>query len=117
GLASAMPMVGEAQVTVGKFLGIANGATMIIGLVTEIAEEQAGTQFRTVAHLDLIGELSTGAKNTFQRGVAEYPSIGDSAVLMSERDLKVIYGAADKDRAHVGDLQQNNNVGVHVNID
>jgi DNA helicase HerA-like ATPase len=110
------------QATVGKFMGLMSGASMIIGLITEIGEQAAvvsgGQAYRSVARLDLIGEIRSNAgKAVFQRGVANYPSIGDSAIMMSEEDLRLIYGGADADHAHIGDLQQNPNIGVNIDID
>jgi DNA helicase HerA-like ATPase len=72
-----------------------------------------------VAHLDLIGELISiqGGAPRFQRGVTEYPNIGDNAMMLGERELRMVYGNADADHAHVGDLQQNPNIGVHIDID
>jgi DNA helicase HerA-like ATPase len=110
------------QATVGKFMGLMSGASMIIGLITEIGEQAAvvsgGQAYRSVARLDLIGEIRSDAgKAVFQRGVANYPSIGDSAIMMSEEDLRLIYGGADADHAHIGDLQQNPNIGVNIDID
>jgi hypothetical protein len=110
------------QATVGKFMGLMNGASVIIGLITEIGEQAAvvsgGQAYRSVARLDLIGEIrNDSGKTLFQRGVANYPSIGDSAIMMSEEDLRLIYGGADADHAHIGDLQQNPNIGVNIDID
>ena len=102
--------------TVGKFMGVTTPKALIIGLVTEVGEESAGgAAFRKVARLDLIGELLAGGR--FQRGVTEYPNIGDSAQMLGERELRQVYGAADANHAHVGDLQQNTSIGVHVDID
>jgi DNA helicase HerA-like ATPase len=106
-----------AEITVGRFLGIINGDAIVIGLITEVTEQQTFPQpatFRSIAMLDLIGEIrETG----FQRGVADYPTLGNPAVLIDERELRMIYGGADKDRAHVGDLQQDASIGVNINID
>lgn len=102
--------------TVGKFMGVTTPKALIIGLVTEVGEEPgAGTGFRKVANLDLIGEILPGGR--FQRGVTEYPNIGDNALMLGERELRLIYGAADGNRGHVGDLQQNTAIGVHIDID
>jgi DNA helicase HerA-like ATPase len=108
--------------TVGKFMGLTTFKSIIICLITDIGEQAsfaaAGTPFRKVAQLDLIGEILTeGGKQRFQRGVTEYPNIGDSAAMLGEDELRKVYGAADADHAHVGDLQQNTNIGVHIDID
>jgi DNA helicase HerA-like ATPase len=110
--------------TVGKFMGISTGKNVLIGLITEVGEQlfaAAGgsATFRKVARLDLIGELLatvTGATR-FQRGVTEYPNIGDGVFLLTETELRLVYGAADADRAHIGNLQQNSSIHVHIDID
>ena len=110
------------QATVGKFAGIISGRSVIIGLISEVKEEfhQTGqSERRSIARLELIGEIKSpaGESAAFQRGINSYPKIGDGAVLMNEAELRVIYGGAGSDRAHIGDLQQNKNIGVHANID
>ena len=117
------PMTGE-NPTVGKFMGLATGKALIVGLVTAIEEQPVtggiGAQtFRKLARLDLIGELraDTLGAARFQRGVTEYPNIGDGAILLSETELRQVYGGADADRAHIGNLQQNPNIHVHIDID
>jgi len=111
--------------TVGKFVGLIAEKSIIIGLITEVGEQAlpagglgAAPNFRKVARLDLIGELrNDGGKARFQRGVTEYPNIGDNAMLLPDSALRTVYGLADADRAHIGDLQQNPNIPVHIDID
>ncbi len=105
-------------------MGLTSGKAVIIGLVTEIGEQYfavaAGNPtFRKIARLDLIGELRGNAAgtSTFQRGVTEYPNIGDAAFILTEAELRLVYGSADADRAHIGNLQQNPNIHVHIDID
>ena len=109
--------LGSEKATVGKFVGLAAGATMLVGMITEISEQAtaaSGQTLRKIARLDLLGEIRA---QKFQRGVTEYPTIGDTATLLSERELRLVYGAAGPDHAHIGDLQQNPNINVHVDVD
>jgi DNA helicase HerA-like ATPase len=108
--------------TVGKFLAVMTAKSLIVGLITEIGEQalvQAGGQsFRKVAQIDLIGEIRARAGVAqFERGVSEYPNIGDGAMILTEAELRLIYGAANADRVDIGNLQQNPNVHVHIDID
>jgi uncharacterized protein len=110
--------------TVGKFMGLKSAKAIIIGLITEVGEETlaaatGGQTIRKVARLDLIGEIGLGPEGSlgFQRGFSEYPNIGDAALMLTENMLRLVYGTADADRAHIGDLQQNPNIPVHINID
>jgi DNA helicase HerA-like ATPase len=115
--------IGETP-TVGKFMGLLSGKAVIIGMVTEIGEQQfpsvgGSPTFRKVAKLDLIGELraADAGATRFQRGVTEYPNIGDGAFMLTEAELRLVYGSADADHAHIGNLQQNPNIHVHIDID
>src|SRR5690606_25970590 len=67
------------QPTVGKFMALAGGKGLIVGLITEVAEEPLGgtglsQYYRNVARLDLIGEIQSGegGSQRFQRGITEY---------------------------------------------
>jgi DNA helicase HerA-like ATPase len=113
--------LGGESATVGKFVALIATKALIVGLITEVGEESiakpdAGASFRKVARLDLIGEIDK-LGGSFQRGVTEYPNIGDGAQLLNERELRLVYGMADGNRAHIGDLQQNPNIGVQIDID
>jgi DNA helicase HerA-like ATPase len=116
--------LGYEQATVGKFLGLMTGKTTIIALITEVGEQPMSVAggapiFRKMARVDLIGEIKAEGSGAarFQRGVTEHPNIGDGATLLEERDLRLVYGTADADHAHIGDLQQNPAIGVHIDID
>ena len=120
---NARAIVGE-RPTVGKYMGLVCGKSVIIGLITEVGEQAlngpAGNPaMRKIARLDLIGEIQSNGTGTarFQRGITDYPSIGDVAMILGERELRLVYGGADDNHAHVGNLQQNPNIGVHVDVD
>jgi DNA helicase HerA-like ATPase len=110
--------------TVGKFMGMVTGKTLIIGLITDIGEQAAvapgdGPSSRKIARLDLVGEIHAGEGGAvcFERGVMEYPNIDDDALLLTERELRLVYGVADTDHAYIGNLQQNSDIRVHVDIE
>jgi uncharacterized protein len=118
-LEASVPVHGDAaQVTIGRFIGILIGRSVIVGLVTEVAEQQTNPEpaiFRTIARLDLIGEIS--AEHRFQRGVADYPAIGNTAVMLGPDDLRIIYGGTDDHHAYIGNLQQDTSIDVNIYID
>src|SRR5262245_23981694 len=85
-----------ARATVGKFLGLISGASVIVGMITEITERTQQEQdptCRTIAIIDLVGEIRANAAGApfFQRGITEYPMIGEPAMLMGDRELRLIY--------------------------
>lgn len=86
---------------IGGFVRIPIGFTDLYGVVSQIGasavpenkkeENPSGNRWMTI---QLIGE---GQKNgMFQRGLSQYPTIGDEVHLVSERELKNIYGQPDK---------------------
>ena len=118
GLANVAADVGKA--TVGKFLGILSSNSIIVGMITEVAEQPVRDQdaaCRSTARLDLVGEIrgASGAAQ-FQRGVTEYPIIGDPAMLMTDRELRLIY-CGDSKLAPIGVLQQDNSIPAQIDID
>jgi len=111
----------EARATVGKFLTIRSGTSMLIGMVTDVSIDipAAATDkgFYATAKLDLMGEIMCdGARGArFQRGVANYPAIGDGAAMMSNAELRVIYEMSGSGSINIGHLQLDNSIGGYIN--
>ena len=51
----------------------------------------------------------------FQRGVANYPAIGDGVAMMSNAELRVIYEMAGSGSINIGHLQQDPSIGGYIN--
>lgn len=86
---------------IGSFVKIPIGYIDLFGIVTQVGasavpENQILAQpygYRWIK-VQLIGE---GQRNgSFQRGISQYPTISDEVHLVSESDLKKIYGQPDK---------------------
>ncbi|WP_309614486.1 ATP-binding protein [Flavobacterium sp.] len=86
---------------IGSFVKIPIGYNYLFGIITQIGasavpENQVtiqpyGNRWMTI---QLVGEgQKTGE---FQRGISQYPTINDEVHLVSEQDLKQIYGQPDK---------------------
>jgi hypothetical protein len=116
-------IAGANAATVGKFVAVVTAKGLIVGLITKIGEQAmpsagAGQPFRKVAEVDMIGEIRAQAGGAhFQRGVSEYPNIGDAAIMLTDAELKLIYGAPNGNCVDIGHLQQNPNVHVHIDIE
>jgi DNA helicase HerA-like ATPase len=122
GLTPGSTALESAKATVGKFLGILSTGSVIVGMITEIAERLPKDQdsaCRSVARLDLVGEIRTkpgSATAQFQRGVTEYPIIGEPAMLMTDRELRVIYNGGTEKGLPVGVLQQDHSISAQIDI-
>lgn len=86
---------------IGSFIRIPIGFNDLFGIISQVGasaipEKQSenqihGNRWMTI---QLIGE---GPRNgIFQRGLSQYPTIGDEVHLVSEKELKNIYGQPDK---------------------
>ena len=86
---------------IGSFVKLPIGYIDLFGIVTQVGasavpENQAnnqpyGNRWLTV---QLVGEGQRNGK--FERGISQYPTIGDEVHLVSESDLKRIYGQPDR---------------------
>ena len=82
---------------VGSFARIPIGFSNLYGIISQVGasaapenkkdESPSANRWMTV---QLIGEARRGG--AFQRGLSQYPTIGDEVHLVSERELKNIYG-------------------------
>jgi DNA helicase HerA-like ATPase len=110
------------RATVGKFLGVVSSGIVTVGLITEIAERPLRDQdpsCRSTALMDLVGEIRANASGAayFQRGMTEYPMIGEPAVLMNERELRLIYSNRTSKSSNVGMLQQDQTIPAQIDVD
>lgn len=107
---------------VGGFVRIPQGYSSLFGIVSqagvaaaptpELASEPHGRRWLVV---ELVGEGQPGTR--FSRGVAHYPTIGDAAHLVTEDDLRLIYGQeSSKDFVEVGHLAHARSVPAFVEV-
>jgi len=86
---------------IGSFIRIPIGFNDLFGIISQVGasavpekqveSQRHGNKWMTI---QLIGE---GPRNgIFQRGLSQYPTIGDEVHLVSEKELKNIYGQPDK---------------------
>ena len=107
--------------TVGKFIKIHAGNALLVGVITElsIAGSAGGREgYCGTARIDLTGELAGRAGTVrFQRGVAEYPTIGDAVSALTSDELRVVFDTAGTNTITVGHLQQDASIAISVDVD
>src|SRR3954466_9502905 len=119
-LASGQVPVSEARATVGRFISIRCApATTIIAMITEVSCENqlSSDEYMATASVDLLGEISGGERPKFQRGVTNYPTIGDTVDLVTAEDLRTVYAPSGSDQINVGTLQQDKSVIAYVDVE
>jgi DNA helicase HerA-like ATPase len=124
GLPPASPLAPEeARATVGKFIGVRAGKSLLVGLIADVSlrtepllrnQEQVA-----VAQVDLIGEIRDNetASAFFQRGVTSYPAIGDAASIIGSRELRLIFQNPGSRMIEVGQLQQDGTIPARLDVD
>jgi hypothetical protein len=87
---------------VGAFVRIPSGYVDLFGVISQVGAgaapgppefaPQLGNRWLRV---ELVGEGRKGA--AFERGISQYPSIGDLVHVMTESDLETVYAPGDED--------------------
>ncbi|HBL4692611.1 ATP-binding protein [Citrobacter sedlakii] len=105
---------------VGSFVRIPQGYNDLYGVVGSSNEnsiidydENVSSDNRTII-VELIGESSCGF---FDRGISQYPSVGDDVHMVLDSDLKVVYGSKSENLVTVGKLASSESIDVNLDID
>lgn len=87
---------------VGGFVRIPSGYVDLYGVISQVGAGAAPGLPELAPHygnrwlrVELVGQGRRGTK--FERGIAQYPSIGDSVHVVTESDLKTVYAPGDED--------------------
>ncbi len=88
-------------------------------MITEVSCEDQPTSdnYIATASVDLLGEISGGERPKFQRGVTNYPTIGDAVDLITAQDLRTVYAPSGSDQINIGTLQQDRSVIAYVDVE
>lgn len=108
---------------IGTFIKIPIGFTLLYGIISQVGASSVpenltdqlpyGNRWMTV---QLVGEGTTNGN--FQRGISQYPTIGDEAHLVSERDLTKIYGkVSDINYIKIGSIASSESIPALLDID
>src|SRR5258705_12201961 len=106
-LAARQLAVSEVRATVGRFISIRCATSTIVAMITEVSCEDlpSSDNYIATASVDLLGEILGGERPKFQRGVTNYPTIGDNVDLITDQELRTVYAPSGSDQINVGNLQ------------
>ena len=108
---------------IGSFVRVSIGFMDLFGIVSQVgagAVPEALVKIEPYGYrwlrVQLIGEGHRSGE--FRRGVAQYPTIGDEAHLVTEEDLSRIYGRANAPHyVRVGSLASTESIPALIDID
>src|SRR6201986_2302101 len=110
----------EVRATVGRFVSIRCANSTIVAMITDVTCEDLPStdNYIATAGVDLLGEILGGPdRPKFQRGVTNYPTIGDAVDLITNAELRTVYAPTGSDQINVGTLQQDPSVIAYVDIE
>ena len=122
GLPAAVSLSAQ-RATVGKFVSIRSGASVVIGMIAEITASEPSRPglhgHGAVARVELMGEIvrKLGGGSRFQRGVRDYPAIGDEVDIIGRDDLRVVYSSVATRSVSIGHLHQDHTIPAYVDAD
>lgn len=107
---------------VGGFIRIPSGYVDLYGVISQVGAgaapgppelaPQLGNRWLRV---ELVGEGRRGAQ--FERGISQYPSIGDPVHVVTESDLKTVYAPGDEDGyVAVGRVASAESIRAYLNL-
>lgn len=105
---------------VGSFVRIPQGYQDLYGIVCEVGA--------SAVPLELAGEANTGRwmrvelageaiGDQFERGLSQHPNFNDNVHIVTETDLKRIYGGKGDDQIRIGSLSSAENIDVRLSLD
>jgi DNA helicase HerA-like ATPase len=106
----------DTNLTVGAFLGIAVGSSLVVGALSEMSLRQGST---AAGRMDLLGEIATDDSGAarFQYGVTNYPNIGSPIMQPGSEELRIIFDVGTGLTINVGRAQQNSTIGARIDVD
>ncbi len=110
----------EIRATVGRFVCLRGAVSTIVAMITEVSSENlpVSDNYIASASVDLLGEiLGPADRPKFQRGVTNYPTIGDTVDLITHQELRTVYAPSGSDQIDVGTLQQDPSITAYVDVE
>jgi len=107
---------------VGSFARIPGGYFDLFGIVSQVGAGAAPVVADTLPtpgsrwlRIELVGEGRRGVG--FERGISQYPSIGDQAHVVTDSDLRAIYAPGDEDAyIAIGRVASSESIRAYVNL-
>ena len=105
---------------VGSFVRVPQGYQDLFGVVSEIGASAAPENVDPMTdtgrwmRIELVGEIVGG---TFERGVSQYPNIGDAVHLAVEEHLRRIYDVSGQGHVAIGTLSSAESIAAKIALD
>ncbi|MEP0321861.1 ATP-binding protein [Bauldia litoralis] len=112
---------GSARLTIGRLVAMRTHHSRVVGVIAKLTAVQRPdmTGVNLIADIDLLGEIRRRGEPDafFQRGVTDYPTIGDQLAEIGAEELKLIHRISRGDTIEVGRLQLDDSIPAYINFD
>ena len=104
---------------VGSFVRVPQGYQDLFGVVSEVGANAAPEQIDPAAgtgrwmRVELVGEAVGG---NFERGISQYPNIGDFVHLVTEEHLRRVYDIHGQEHVTIGTLSSAESIAAKVSL-
>ncbi|QUM78486.1 ATP-binding protein [Moritella sp. 24] len=104
---------------VGSFVRIPQGYNNLFGVISETSEQSDGdVRGKKISSRQIKVELVGEAIGPdFERGISQFPSISEDVHLVTEDDLKNIYGSYENGQITIGRLSSSDSINVSIDLD
>lgn len=108
----------------GTLLAISQARTTVLAIVTALSvpvpAQRDGDTEVWISELALVGELwlnSAGEATAFNRGVTQYPALGDRVRVANKQELQMAFCGTPKGAVRVGAIRQDSSIPAMVRVD
>ena len=111
------------RLTIGRLAAVRTQSSLVIGVIARLTVSPTGSDDKDgpslAAEIDLLGEIRNHGtpKAFFQRGVTDYPTIGDRIIEVGAAELTLIHSITHGETIGVGTLQLDGSIPAYVNFD
>jgi DNA helicase HerA-like ATPase len=111
----------ESRLTIGRLVGIRIGHSLVVGVIARMnsAGEDGEAGGSLAAGIDFMGEIRNYGtdKASFQRGISNYPTIGNPVSRLDHDDVAVIHRIDGGDTIAIGRLKLDQTIPAYINFE
>ncbi|HVZ14234.1 MAG TPA: ATP-binding protein [Bauldia sp.] len=112
------------RMTIGRLVGVHIEGSLVVGVVVSMkvappTGDNTDDDSSLVAEIDFMGEIRNyeSPKPSFQRGVSNYPTIGNRVSRLATGDVAIIHDVGDGETIDVGRLRLDPTVPAFINFE
>ncbi len=111
----------DTRLTIGRLVGIRIGHSLVVGVIARMdsSSDDGDEAARLFADIDFMGEIRDydTDRASFQRGISNYPTIGDPVSRLVHHDVAVIHRIDGNETIAIGRLKLVQTIPAYINFE